>query len=82
MATVYLGRMLSKGAFQRSVAIKVLHPELACDPGFVAMFLDEARLSAQIRHANVVDVYDVDAEEGHISSSSWASSKGRASSSS
>jgi serine/threonine-protein kinase len=66
MATVYLGRMLSKGAFQKSVAIKVLHPELARDPGFVAMFLDEARLSAQIHHSNVVDVYDVDAEDGHL----------------
>ncbi len=66
MATVYLGRMLSKGAFTKSVAIKVLHPELARDPGFVAMFLDEARLSAQIHHPNVVDVYDVDAEAGHL----------------
>ncbi|MEJ7735569.1 MAG: serine/threonine protein kinase, partial [Polyangiaceae bacterium] len=49
MATVYLGRALGAGGFERLVAIKVMHPHIADDPDFVDMFLDEARLAARVR---------------------------------
>jgi len=42
------------------VAIKVLHPELMRRTGLVERFLQEARVVAQIRSANVVQVIDVD----------------------
>ena len=60
MATVYLGRALGAGGFQRLMAIKVMHPHIAEDPEFVAMFLDEARLAAGIHHPNVVGTFDVE----------------------
>jgi len=48
------------------VAIKVLHSELARRTGLVERFLQEARVVAQIRSANVVQVMDVDrTPEGH-----------------
>jgi serine/threonine-protein kinase len=59
MATVHLGRLLGPVGFSRTVAIKRLHPQFAKDPEFVAMFLDEARLAARIRHPNVVPTLDV-----------------------
>lgn len=59
MATVYLGRVVGAGGFERLVAIKIMLPHLAEDPAFVAMFLDEARLAARIRHANVVAMLDI-----------------------
>ncbi len=59
MATVYLGRALGAGGFERLVAIKSMHPHIATDPDFVAMFLDEARLAARVRHPNVVATIDV-----------------------
>lgn len=59
MAKVYRGRALAEGGFERIVAIKVMHAHLACDPAFVDMFLDEARLAARIQHPNVVATYDV-----------------------
>ena len=59
MATVHLGRLLGPSGFARTVAIKRLHPQFAKDPEFVAMFLDEARLAARIRHPNVVSTLDV-----------------------
>ncbi|HEY1692728.1 MAG TPA: serine/threonine-protein kinase [Polyangiaceae bacterium] len=59
MATVHLGRLVGQGGFARTVAIKRLHPQFALDPEFVAMFLDEARLAARIRHPNVVSTVDV-----------------------
>jgi eukaryotic-like serine/threonine-protein kinase len=59
MATVHLARARGAGGFERLVAIKALHPHIASEPEFVAMFLDEARLAASIRHPNVVATIDV-----------------------
>ena len=68
MATVYLARAHGLGGFERLVAVKEMHPHLAKEPEFVAMFLDEARLAARIRHPNVVATLDVtEAEEGALS---------------
>jgi len=67
MATVHLGKMSGPFGFNSTVAIKRLHPQLAKDPQFVAMFLDEARLASRVRHPNVVPVLDVFAEEGELS---------------
>ncbi|MDC3957037.1 serine/threonine-protein kinase [Polyangium jinanense] len=63
MATVHLGRALGMGGFERLVAIKTMHAHLADEPEFVAMFLDEARLAAQIRHPNVVGTIDVQQDD-------------------
>ena len=64
MATVYLGRVVGPGGFERLVAIKMIHEQWAQDPSSVAMFLDEARLAASVRHPNVVQVHEVGLEEG------------------
>jgi serine/threonine protein kinase len=65
MATVHLARAVGAGGFERLVAIKVMHPGLSDDPDFSAMFLDEARVAARIRHPNVVGTVDVhDGQDG------------------
>ncbi len=66
MATVHFGRLLGVVGFSKTVAIKRLHPQLAKDPEFVSMFLDEARLAARIRHPNVVSTLDVVALHGEL----------------
>jgi len=66
MATVHLGRLLGPVGFSRTVAIKRLHEQFASDPEFVAMFLDEARLAARVRHPNVVPTLDVVATGGEL----------------
>ena len=66
MATVHYGRLLGPVGFSRTVAIKRLHTQFARDPEFVAMFLDEARLAARIRHPNVVPTLDVVATDGEL----------------
>jgi serine/threonine protein kinase len=67
MATVHLGRAVGAGGFERLVAIKTMHPHLSSEPEFVAMFLDEARLAARIRHTNVVGTIDIQQDElGHL----------------
>jgi len=59
MATIEYGHLIGPRGFQRPVAIKRLHPQLARDPEFVAMFVDEARMSSRLHHANLVPTLDV-----------------------
>ncbi len=66
MATVHLARLLGPVGFARTVAVKRLHPHLARDPDFVAMFLEEARLAARVRHPNVVSTLDVVSDDGEL----------------
>src|SRR6478752_10153346 len=42
----------------RTVAVKILLPELLDEPGFAERFRGEARTMATINHPGVVDVYD------------------------
>jgi hypothetical protein len=66
MASVHIGRLLGPAGFSRTVAIKRLHAHYAKDPAFVAMFLDEARLAARVRHPNVVSTLDVETKNAEI----------------
>ena len=66
MASVHFGRLAGAGGFQKTVAIKRLHPQFARDPDFRNMILEEARLAARIRHPNVVQPLDVLAENGEL----------------
>lgn len=66
MATVHFGRLAGPAGFARIVAVKRLMPNLARDPEFVAMFLDEARVAARIRHPNVIPTLDIVAAEGEL----------------
>ncbi len=59
MATVFLARLQGAGGFQRLVAIKRLHTELAAEPEFVEMFLEEARIAAQIHHTHAVPILEI-----------------------
>ncbi len=66
-ATVYLARAENKAGMCRFVAIKRLHPHLANDPEFRALFLDEARIASLVQHANLCNLLDFDASEvGHF----------------
>ncbi len=60
MAQVFCGLQDDK---PRHVAIKVVDPELAADPGIVARFLQEGQLAARLRHPNIVRIVDVGEDE-------------------
>ena len=49
---------------QRAVAVKVLPPQFAIDPGFVRRFQREAVMAAQLKHPNIVTIHDVGEQEG------------------
>ena len=59
MAEVFRGVAESIEGFKKSVAIKRILPNLTKNQKFVSMFLDEARLSLFLQHANIVQVFDI-----------------------
>jgi len=46
---------------RRTVALKTLNPSTALDPVLVNRFVEEARLTGQLEHPNIVPVYDLGA---------------------
>ena len=59
MAEVFLARVTSEASIERHVVLKRVLPQLASNEAFITMFLDEARLAAQLRHPNIAQLYDV-----------------------
>jgi serine/threonine-protein kinase len=59
MAEVFRGVAESMEGFKKNVAIKRILPSLTKNPKFISMFLDEARLSLYLQHANIVQVFDI-----------------------
>jgi serine/threonine-protein kinase len=65
MADVVLAVIQGPGGFNKLQVLKRLRSELAADPEFLTMFLDEARLSARINHPNVVQTNEVGHDGKH-----------------
>jgi serine/threonine protein kinase len=59
MAEVFRAESTGLQGFRKQVAIKRVLPHLGRKPKFISMFLDEARLSAQLSHSNCVQVFDI-----------------------
>ena len=59
MGTVYLARATGTGGFERLIVIKRLHSHLTDQAQAVQRFLDEARVAACVRHANVVGTHQI-----------------------
>ncbi len=64
MADVLLARTDGIEGFERHVVLKRIKSEHAKDRRFIEMFLDEARLAANLHHANVVQVHDIGEASG------------------
>jgi serine/threonine protein kinase len=58
-AEIYLARIGGVAGFEKYVVVKCLHDHLADDSEFVRMFLDEARLGAQLTHSNIVQTLEL-----------------------
>src|SRR6185503_21186846 len=58
MAEVFRAKIHSSHGFEKVLVVKRILPHLAADPGFVAMFIDEAKLTAQLTHPKIVQILD------------------------
>src|SRR6185436_14056374 len=59
MAEIFLARGEGVAGVERYCVLKRILQDRASDPAFVKMFLDEARLAAQLQHPNIAQVYDI-----------------------
>jgi eukaryotic-like serine/threonine-protein kinase len=58
MAEVFRAKITSSHGFEKILVVKRILPHLAADANFVAMFIDEAKLTAQLTHPKIVQVLD------------------------
>ena len=61
MATVHQGY---DPQIRRTLAIKILHDDYACDPEYRQRFLTEARAAGTLTHPGIVTIFDVGEAEG------------------
>jgi serine/threonine-protein kinase len=68
MAELFKAQLTGQHGFEKLVAIKKILPHLATDRTFVEMFIDEARITAQLDHRNIVQVFELgtDADTPYI----------------
>jgi len=68
MAELFKAQLQGQLGFEKLVAIKKILPHLATDKSFLEMFIDEARITAQLDHRNIVGVYELgtDADTPYI----------------
>jgi len=65
MADVWRGRVRGDSGFVRDVAIKQMHLNLAAQPQYVAMFVEEARIGSSLQSPNVSEVHDFVQDRGN-----------------
>ncbi len=66
MAEIFLARAATGLGAARLVVVKQILPELTGDERFARMLIAEAKLAARLRHANVVQVYDLGREDERL----------------
>jgi tRNA A-37 threonylcarbamoyl transferase component Bud32 len=59
MGEVFLARQHGAAGFRRLVALKRLLPELAGESELVELFIDEARIAAQLAHPGIVQIHEL-----------------------
>jgi len=58
MAEIFRARTYGHGGFEKELVIKRILQHLTDDSEFVTMFIEEAKLTVQLQHPNIVQVYD------------------------
>lgn len=64
MAEVWRAEQRGAAGFQRPVGLKRILPNLASKESFVKMFIEEARVCAQLMHPNIIQIYDFGFDRG------------------
>lgn len=59
MAELFLAKTSGIEGFEKIVVLKRILPHLRDNATFISMFLDEARVAANLEHPNIVNVYDI-----------------------
>jgi serine/threonine-protein kinase len=65
MADVWRARVRGDSGFVRDIAVKQMHQNLAVQPSYVAMFVEEARIGSMLQSPNVAEVHDFVHDRGN-----------------
>ncbi|MFT3842756.1 MAG: serine/threonine-protein kinase [Myxococcaceae bacterium] len=63
MAEIWLARQQGLEGFEKLLVVKRILPHLAENSEFVKMFLDEARIAARLNHPNIVQIFNLGAQD-------------------
>ncbi len=63
MGAVYEAKQIGVEGFEKTVAIKTLNKRVFDDPKFTKMFIEEAKLVANLVHENIVQIYQLEQEK-------------------
>ncbi|MDA1080205.1 MAG: serine/threonine-protein kinase [Gemmatimonadetes bacterium] len=66
MATVYEAEQVGDRGFTKRVALKVIHEKYAREPEWLQLFIDEAKLSANLVHGNIVQIFQFEEVGGEF----------------
>lgn len=67
MATVYEAEQVGAAGFTKKMAVKIIHERFARRPEWLQLFHDEAKLSANLVHGNIVQIYQLgESDRGHF----------------
>ena len=66
MATVFEAEQLGAEGFAKRMAVKIIHESYGAHPDWRQLFIDEAKLSANLVHGNIVQIYQLGESDGRL----------------
>src|SRR5688500_12007649 len=63
MASIFLARQTGVEGFEKLMVVKRILPHLSENEEFITMFLDEARIAARLNHPNIVQIFNLGAQD-------------------
>ncbi|WP_242361708.1 serine/threonine-protein kinase [Anaeromyxobacter sp. SG17] len=66
MAEIYRARVPGAGGFEKELVVKRILPARAQDQGFIKMLVNEAKLTVQLTHSNIAQIYECGSFEGNF----------------
>ena len=65
MAEIFRAKAPGLGGFEKILAIKRLHPRYSQDQDFIKMLIDEARITVELSHSNIGQIFDLGSVDDH-----------------
>lgn len=59
MAEIYRAKLVNAPHFNRFLVVKRILPNLAADNEFITMFIDEAKITVELNHPNICQIYEL-----------------------
>jgi len=64
MAEIYRAKVAGAGGFEKELVVKRILPSRSQDQGFIKMLVNEAKLTVQLTHNNIAQIYECGAIDG------------------